>query len=102
MRVRLPDPALRADLRDFFRRWGCITYKVNDDAIEVVRPRRSWPSARGAASSTSTSRPGEHIARVSSWSSSTDASARLTSMSSRAPASQRLPCARKLGLAWGC
>ncbi len=30
------------------------------------------PSAKGAANSTSTSRPGEHITRVSSWSSSTD------------------------------
>src|SRR5436309_2575119 len=30
------------------------------------------PSARGAANSTSTSRPGERITRASSWSSSTD------------------------------
>ena len=36
MRVRLPDPALRADLRDFFHRWGCVTYEVNDEAIEVI------------------------------------------------------------------
>ncbi len=38
MRVRLPDPELRADLRDFFHRWGCVTYEVNDDAIEVIVP----------------------------------------------------------------
>ena len=36
MRVRLPDPALRADLRGFLHRWGCVTYEVNDDAIEVI------------------------------------------------------------------
>ncbi len=36
MRVRLPDPALRADLRDFLHRWGCVTYEVSDDAIEVI------------------------------------------------------------------
>ncbi len=36
MRVRLPDQALRADLRDFFHRWGCVTYEVNDGAIEVI------------------------------------------------------------------
>ncbi len=38
VRVPLPDPALRAELRDFFHRWGCLTYDVNDDAIEVVVP----------------------------------------------------------------
>ncbi len=38
MRVRLPDPALRADLRDFFQRWGCVTYEVNDEAVEVIVP----------------------------------------------------------------
>jgi hypothetical protein len=38
MRVRLPDPALRLDLRDFLHRWGCVTYEVNDDAIEVIAP----------------------------------------------------------------
>jgi len=38
VRVRLPDPALRAELRDFLHRWGCVTYDVNDDAIEVVVP----------------------------------------------------------------
>jgi len=38
VRVRLPDPALRAELRDFFHRWGCVTYEVNGDAIEVVVP----------------------------------------------------------------
>jgi hypothetical protein len=38
VRVRLPDLALRADLRDFFHRWGCVTYEVSDDAIEVIVP----------------------------------------------------------------
>ena len=38
VRVRLPDPALRADLRDFLDRWGCVTYEVNDDVIEVIVP----------------------------------------------------------------
>jgi hypothetical protein len=35
VRVRLPDPALRADLRDFLDRWGCVSYEVDDDVIEV-------------------------------------------------------------------
>jgi len=38
VRVRLPDLALRADLRDFFHRWGFVTYDVNGDAIEVIVP----------------------------------------------------------------
>jgi len=38
VRVRLPDLALRTDLRDFFHRWGCVTYEINDDAIEVIVP----------------------------------------------------------------
>jgi hypothetical protein len=38
MRIRLPDPALRTDLRDFLHRWGCVTYEVNDGAIEVIVP----------------------------------------------------------------
>ena len=38
MRVRLPDPALRADLRDFLHRWGFVTYEVNDGVIEVIVP----------------------------------------------------------------
>jgi hypothetical protein len=38
VRVQLPDPALRADLRDFLHRWGCVTYEVNDDTIEVTVP----------------------------------------------------------------
>jgi len=38
VRVRLPDSAHRADLRDFFHRWGCVTYEVNDDTIEVIVP----------------------------------------------------------------
>jgi hypothetical protein len=36
VRVRLPDPALRADLRDFLHRWSCVTYEVIDGAIEVI------------------------------------------------------------------
>jgi hypothetical protein len=36
VRVRLPDTALRADLRDFLHRWGCVTYEVDDDTIEVI------------------------------------------------------------------
>src|SRR5438876_8166340 len=71
MRVRLPDPALRADLRDFLHRWGFVTYEVSGGAIEVIVP--DAPAERqGAANSTSTSRPGEHITQVSNWSSSTD------------------------------
>jgi hypothetical protein len=38
MRIRLPDPALRVDLRDFCRRWGCVTYEVGEAAIEVIVP----------------------------------------------------------------
>jgi hypothetical protein len=38
VRVRLPDPAHRTDLRDFFHRWGCVTYEVNDATIEVIVP----------------------------------------------------------------
>jgi hypothetical protein len=38
MRVRLPDPVFRADLRDFLHRWGFVTYEVSDDAIEVIVP----------------------------------------------------------------
>ena len=38
MRVRLPDLALRAELRDFFHRWGFVTYEVKDDTIEVIVP----------------------------------------------------------------
>jgi hypothetical protein len=73
VRVRLPDPALRADLRDFFHRWGCVTYEVNDGALEVIVP--DAPGERqGAASSTFTSRPGGETTRASSWSSSTDPS----------------------------
>jgi hypothetical protein len=59
---RLPDPALRADLRDFLHRWGCATYEVNDDTVEVIIPY--VPAERqGAASSISTLRPGAHITR---------------------------------------
>jgi len=38
VRVRLSDPALRADLRDFLHRWGCVTYEVKDGVIEVIIP----------------------------------------------------------------
>ncbi len=38
VRVRLPDLALRADLRGVFHRWGCVTYEVSDDAVEVIVP----------------------------------------------------------------
>ncbi len=41
VRVRLPDPTLRADLRDYFQRWGCVTYVVDDDVIEVIVPDAS-------------------------------------------------------------
>jgi len=41
VRVRLPDPALRTDLRDFFHRWGCVTYVIEDDVIEVLVPDAS-------------------------------------------------------------
>jgi hypothetical protein len=34
VRVRLA--ALRADLRDFLHRWGCVTYEVDDGTIEVI------------------------------------------------------------------
>jgi hypothetical protein len=36
VRVRLADTALRADLRDFLHRWGCVTYEVDDGTIEVI------------------------------------------------------------------
>jgi len=38
VRVRLPDLALRADLRDFLHRRGCVTYELNDDTIELIVP----------------------------------------------------------------
>jgi len=36
MRIRLFGPAHLADLREFFDRWGCTTYKLSDTTIEVV------------------------------------------------------------------
>jgi hypothetical protein len=33
-----PDPALRADLREFFQRWGNVGYLVEDDVSAVVVP----------------------------------------------------------------
>jgi hypothetical protein len=41
VRVRLPEPALRTELRSFFERWGCVTYVVEDDVIEVLVPDAS-------------------------------------------------------------
>jgi hypothetical protein len=41
VRVRLPDPALRVELRDFFHLWGCVTYVVQDGVIEVLVPDAS-------------------------------------------------------------
>jgi len=41
VRVRLQDPALRVDLQDFLHRWGCVTYVVEDDVIEVIVPDAS-------------------------------------------------------------
>ena len=41
MRVRLPDLVLRTDLRGFLHRWGCVTYVVDDDVIEVIVPDAS-------------------------------------------------------------
>lgn len=41
MRVRLPEPALRTELRSFLERWGCVTYVVEDDVIEVLVPDAS-------------------------------------------------------------
>jgi hypothetical protein len=38
VQVRLPDPALHADLREFFQRWGCVTDEVGDDTLEVIVP----------------------------------------------------------------
>jgi hypothetical protein len=98
VRVRLPDPSHRADLRDFFHRWGCVTYEVSDDALEVIVP--DAPAERQGAASSSTSRPGEHITRGSSWSSSTDPSeSRLSSTPQALPHRGASLCVRKLGLA---
>ena len=72
----------------------------------MARSRSSSPtllaSARAAASSTFTSRPGEHITRASSWSSSTDPSeSRLSQWTPPLTRPhRRTPCALKLGLAW--
>jgi hypothetical protein len=41
VRVRLTDSALRTDLRSFLERWGCITYAMEDDVIEVLVPDAS-------------------------------------------------------------
>jgi len=32
------DPALVADLRDFFRAWGCISTEASSDTIQVLLP----------------------------------------------------------------
>ena len=35
---RLSDAALLADLRDFFRGWGCISVEATSDTIQVLLP----------------------------------------------------------------
>jgi len=39
--VRLRDPTLRTDLRDYFHLWGCVTYLIEDEVIEVLVPDAS-------------------------------------------------------------
>ena len=36
--IRLSDPALVADLRDFFRAWGCISTEASSDTVHVLLP----------------------------------------------------------------
>ena len=36
--IRLSDAALLADLRDFFRGWGCISVEATSDTIQVLLP----------------------------------------------------------------
>ena len=36
--IRLSDPALVDDLRDFFRAWGCISTEASGDTIQVLLP----------------------------------------------------------------
>ncbi len=36
--IRLSDPALVADLRDFLRAWGCISTEASGDTIQVLLP----------------------------------------------------------------
>jgi hypothetical protein len=36
--IRLSDPALVADLRDFFRAWGCISTEASGDTIQMLLP----------------------------------------------------------------
>ncbi len=44
--IRLSDPALVADLGQFFREWGCITTEASGDTIQVLLP--GAPSERQA------------------------------------------------------
>ena len=44
--IRLSDPALAADLRQFFRERGCITTEASGDTIQVLLP--GAPSERQA------------------------------------------------------
>ena len=36
--IRLSDPALVADLGDFFRAWGCISSEASGDTVQVLLP----------------------------------------------------------------
>jgi hypothetical protein len=74
VRVRLPDQLSVPIDGTSCTAGACVTYEVSDGAIEVIVP--DAPGERqGAASSISTSRPGERVAtRASSWSCSTDPS----------------------------
>jgi hypothetical protein len=36
--IRISDPALLNDLRDFFRRWGCISIETSGDTVQALVP----------------------------------------------------------------
>jgi hypothetical protein len=36
--IRISDPALLSDLRDFFRRWGCISIETSRDTVQALVP----------------------------------------------------------------
>ena len=42
--IRIGDPALLSDLRDFFRRWGCISIETSGDTVQALVPEA--PSER--------------------------------------------------------
>jgi hypothetical protein len=42
--IRIGDPALLSDLRDFFRRWDCISIETSGDTVQVLVPEA--PSER--------------------------------------------------------